>query len=199
MGLFGKLFGQRKDAPEAPAVKHRVVQFEVPQDLYSEDLFWQVIERSLQCSSGDFDRQQECLARELQTMSPEDLIRFENRFAHFRGEANTWELWGAIYLIRGGCGDDSFHDFREWVIGQGKLFYHKTISDPSSLVELDPRYFDVDWEGLGYVPLSVFKDLTGVDMPYSFPENTETRGEEWSEEGEDLQRMFPALAAKYGG
>lgn len=130
-------------------------------------------------------------------MTPDALILFGNRFRYFRGFANTWELWGAIYLIRGGCSDDSFNDFREWLIGQGRDRYFRTINDPRTLIELEPEAFDISWEGLGYVPGSVFEKPTGAEMPYPFKEKLEPTGMEWDEEGDDLERMFPALAEKY--
>jgi hypothetical protein len=162
-----------------------------------EDRFWQIIQTSLSRSGKDFDQQQEELAAELRSMTPDELILFGNRFRYFRGLANTWELWGAIYLIHGGCGDDSFNDFREWLIGQGRERYFRTIYDPGTLIELEAAAFDIGWEGLGYVPGSVFLELTGSEMPYPFREQLETTGNEWDEEGDDLERMFPELAAKY--
>jgi hypothetical protein len=88
--------------------------------------------------------------------------------------------------------------FREWVIGQGKDFYYKTIQNPESLVEVATEKIEnVEWEGLGYVPSTVFEELTGQEMPYPFQENHNTTGNEWKEESDDLKNMFPKLYAKY--
>ena len=56
---------------------------------------------------------------------------------------------------------------------------------------------EMDWEGLGYVPATVFKELTGQEMPHPYQEKTETTGQEWTEDSDDLKNMFPKLAAKY--
>ncbi len=163
-----------------------------------EDLFWKIIQTTKDNSKSDFEKQQEELAKELRKLTPDDIILFGNRFRYFRGQANTWELWGAIYIIHGGCGDDSFNDFREWVIGQGKDFFYKTINDPESLVEFDTNTMDeIEWEGLGYVPSTVFQELTGQQMPYPFEENHDITGTEWAEESNDLKNMFPKLYAKF--
>jgi hypothetical protein len=163
-----------------------------------EDQFWKIIKATKDKSGDDFEEQQEELAEELRKLTPNDIILFGNRFRYFRGQANTWELWGAIYIIHGGCSDDSFNDFREWVIGQGKGFYYKTIKDPESLVEVDTEKIDeIEWEGLGYVPSTVFEEMTGQQMPYEFKENIEVTGMEWAEESDDLKKMFPKLYAKY--
>ena len=125
-------------------------------------------------------------------------ILFDNRFRYFRGQANIWELWGAIYIIHGGCRDDSFNDFREWVIGQGKDFYFRTVNNPETLAEVDTdKIEEVEWEGLGYVPATIFKEITGRGIPSGYQEKFETTGREWSEEGDDLRQMFPRLYAKY--
>ncbi len=196
MGLFDKLFGgAKKDLNVDPP---KTKNFTSSANLMEEEQFWKIIQTTKHNSNGDFEEQQEELANELRKLTPDDIILFGNRFRYFRGQANTWELWGAIYIIHGGCGDDSFNDFREWVIGQGKDFYYKTTKDPESLVEFDTDTMDqIEWEGLGYVPSTVFEEIAGEKMPYPFQEQTDTTGNEWAEESDDLKIMFPKLAAKF--
>ena len=196
MGLFDKLFGGTKKDENVEPPKN--TNFTPSDRLMDEDQFWKIIQTTKDHSNDDFEEQQEALAKELRKLVPDDIILFGNRFRYFRGQANTWELWGAIYIIHGGCGDDSFNDFREWVIGQGKDFYYKTIKDPESLVEVDTdKINEVEWEGLGYVHSTVFKELTGQEMEHLFTEKQETTGVEWEEEGDDLKNIFPKLYAKY--
>ena len=196
MSLFEKLFGGTKKGSKKEPPKN--TSFTSSDKLMDEEQFWKIIKSTKDNSSGDFEQQQQELANELRKLTPTDIILFGNRFRYFRGQANTWELWGAIYIIHGGCGDDSFNDFREWVIGQGKEFYYKTIKDPETLVEVDTdKIEEVEWEGLGYVPSTVFQELTGQEMPYPFQVKHDTTGTEWEEETDDLKNMFPKLYAKY--
>jgi hypothetical protein len=193
MGLFNKLFGGLKKLGHS-----KMISFNTSDKLLDEDVFWKIIETTKRKSKGDYEQQQEELAHELGQLTPDDLILFGNRFRYFRGQANTWELWGAIYIIHGGCGDDSFNDFREWVIGQGKDFYYKTIQNPETLVEVEVGNIeDVEWEGLGYVPSTVFEELTGQEMPFPFQENYSTTGTAWKEGSDDLKHRLPKLYAKY--
>ena len=195
MGLFDTLFGGTKKnrTTEPPNTN-----FTASDALMDEDQFWKIIQTAKDNANEDYEQQQEELADELRKLTPDDIILFGNRFRYFRGQANTWELWGAIYIIHGGCGDDSFNDFREWVIGQGRDFYYRTINNPETLVDVDTdKIEDVEWEGLGYVPATVFEELTRQEMPYPYQEKQETTGNEWEEEGDDLKQMFPRLAAKY--
>ncbi len=163
MGLFDKLFGgAKKDSNVEPPNN---MGFTSSDKLMDEDPFWKIIQTTKDNSNGDFEEHQKELAKELRKLTPDNIILFGNRFRYFRGQANTWELWGAIYIIHGGCGDDSFNDFREWVIGQGKDFYYTTIKDPETLVEIDTNKIEeVEWEGLGYVHSTVFKELTGQEV-----------------------------------
>jgi hypothetical protein len=197
MGLLDELFGGKKNNSNSESSKN--LNFTFSDKLMDEEQFWRIIQITKDNSQNDYEKQQEELEYELNKLTPDELILFGNRFRYFRGQANTWELWGAIYIIQGGCGDDSFNDFREWVIVQGKDFYYKTINDPETLAELDAEFIEetADFEGVGYIPSKVFNDLTGQEMQYTFQENQTTSGKEWNEEGDDLKNMFPRIYAKY--
>ena len=108
-----------------------------------EEKFWSIIQITKDNSKDDFELQQKELANQLRKLTPDEIILFGNRFRSYRGLANTWELWGAIYIIHGGCGDDSFNDFREWVIGQGKEFYNKTIEKDYKIKSPDSGIIEV--------------------------------------------------------
>ncbi|HMS68063.1 MAG: DUF4240 domain-containing protein [Saprospiraceae bacterium] len=197
MNFLEKLFGKINKRSNSGA--QQIPNFNFTDKLMDEDEFWDIIKTTKEHSKGDYELQQEILESELSKLTPNEVLLFSNRFRSLRGLANTWELWGAIYIIQGGCGDDSFNDFREWVIGQGKDFYYKTIEDPESLANLDPEFIEetADFEGLGYIPSKVFKDLTGIEIQHTFKENQITTGKEWEEEGDDLKNMFPKIYAKY--
>ena len=200
MGIFDKLFGGGNKNKNTNTNSINNVQFTVSGELMDDDQFWKIIQKTKDNSHGNFEQQQEELAAQLKKLTPSDIILFDNRFSYYRGAAYSWELWGAIYIIHGGCSDDSFNDFREWVIAQGRDFYQKTIKNPESLINVDKDEIEnADWEGLGYIPPNVFKELTGQEMPNAFMENREITGIEWKEEGDDLKRMFPELYAKYSG
>ena len=122
---------------------------------------------------------------------------FDNRFRKHRGEAYKWELWGAAYIMNGGCSDDCFMDFRGWLIGQGKEVYFNALSNPETLTTVD-HDMDNDWEGLSYVPMTAYEKKSGSQMPIGVQENFELTGEEWAEEGDELQNKYPKLWAKWG-
>ncbi|WP_264552032.1 DUF4240 domain-containing protein [Flavobacterium sp. N2038] len=196
MGIFDKLFGKTQKNETSEYIKK--IDSSAFEILMEEDLFWKIIQKTKDNSNGNFEEQQEELANELRKLTPDELILFDNSFRNFRGLANTWELWGAIYIIHGGCSDDNFIDFREWVIAQGQKFYYKVTHDPESLVEIETHLIEeFDWEGFGYLPGIIFEELTGQKMPYTFQEKFDTTGNEWNEDSDDLKVMFPKLSAKY--
>lgn len=43
------------------------------------------------------------------------------------------ELWAAADTLMGGCSDDSFMDFRTWLILQGKAKVEEVVRDPDVL------------------------------------------------------------------
>ena len=45
-------------------------------------------------------------------------------------------LWGAAYVINGGCSDDGFDYFRGWLILQGREVFEHVVADPDVLADL---------------------------------------------------------------
>jgi hypothetical protein len=187
MGFLDKLFGGgKKDLDFTPTA-----------ELMPEDIFWNIIMTSFNEAAGEIDLQGKALAALLQKLPLQDIIAFQNRYRQLRGAAYTWPLWGAAYIINGGCGDDGFCYFRDWLIAQGPEVYAKALADPELLVNLDLDEDETEAEGMAYVAESVFEERTGEDLPAEYVENYEISGNEWKEEGDDLARMFPKLWEKY--
>jgi len=188
MEIFSRLFGANRP-PEGP----------ISQDhLMSEDAFWSIIESTYADADGDYDQQQDNLSIKLSELGLPELIAFDNRFRQLSGNAYRWNLWGAIYIIHGGCGDDSFSDFRGWLICQGKDMYYQVVENPETLVNINQERIETDWEGASYIAFTLYEKRTGKAMPTDYKENLDIIGEQWSEDGDDLQRLFPLLWKKYG-
>ena len=108
------------------------------------------------------------------------------------------ELWGAAVLINAGCSEDSFIDFRGWLMLQGKEVFYRALEDPDSLSEVVPPY-EVDT----FIPLDsrigeAYYNLTGIeDLP---PPKKQLKyvlkGKKW-ENFEELASWFPKLATRF--
>src|SRR5215475_8300296 len=98
------------------------------------DRFWQVIEHAR--FAQDRDSHVKALRTALRKLSLEELISFEVAFRRYLNTAYTWDLWGAAYMINGGCSDDGFEYFRRWLVLQGKATHHAVVADPDVLADL---------------------------------------------------------------
>ena len=168
----------------------------------TNDTFWNIIARSKAASAGDTEAQAEALQSELSKLQPEEIVEFERVLGELQDQAYRWDLWGAAYIIGGGCSDDAFIDFRSWLISMGRPVFEQALADPDSLadVEIGPdAEEDAFFEEFAYVAGQVYEEKTGTEMTY--PERhypADPAGEPWEEEGDDLERRFPRLWAKYG-
>jgi len=195
MGLFDKIFGKK----EANKSINQIPSLPPPQDtkeLMDENQFWKIIEVSQSNSKGDYEKQQVELELELTKLVALDILKFDNRFSKHRGDAYKWELWGAAYIMNGGCSDDCFSDFRGWLIGKGKEAYYNALTNPETLIEQKHDMDIDDWEGLSYVAMTAYEKKTESQMPKGIQENFEIIGNEWEED--DLRNKFPKLWSKWG-
>jgi Protein of unknown function (DUF4240) len=195
MGFFNKLFGKKRkpDKQNQPLLK-----IENSENLMADNKFWEIIESSKVKSLGNYEKQQVKLGEELNKLEAKEILEFDNKFRTLRGQAYTWDLWAAAYIINGGCSDDCFSDFRGWLIGQGKTTFENGLKNSEALVIIEHDPNNGDWEGLSYVPMEIFEKKTGSNLPNGIKENHEISGEEWSEEGDDLEKKFPKLWEKWG-
>lgn len=166
-------------------------------EIMESEKFWKIIEITKSESSGDYEKQQSLLERELSKLTAKEVLEFDNKFRTLRGEIYTWDFWAAAYIINGGCSDDCFADFRGWLIGQGKSIFESAFQNIETLSELKETN-DGDWEGLSYIPTDIYEKKTGNDMPNGIKENFEITGEEWVEDENELKNRFPKLYAKFG-
>lgn len=193
LGLLNKIFGKKEITQTPPKTP---IQDSI--ELMDEDKFWLIIASTKKKSNGNYERQQEELKRELLKLEPIEILKFDNRFRTFRGNAYKWDLWGAAYIMNGGCSDDSFSDFRGWLIAQGKEIFFNALTNPETLVDLSHDMDNDDWEGLSYVATTSFEEKTGNEIPNGIREKFEITGEEWEEDGDDLKNRFPKLWLKWG-
>lgn len=85
--------------------------------------------------SGRDEHLVEGLATALLALPTEEILDFEEQLAEAKHQAYRWEVWGAAYLINGGCSDDGFQDFRAWLVAQGRDTFRRAVADPDSLAE----------------------------------------------------------------
>ena len=95
---------------------------------------------------------------------PEEIVRFDTFFHRFQNEADRYGLWSAACVMRDGCSDDGFMDFRTWLVGQGKEVYLSALKDPDALANFDLQG-DCLCKSMGYVVSCAYEEKTeGGDL-----------------------------------
>lgn len=97
-----------------------------PRDM-SDDLFWEIIEGDRGATLGERIEQ---LPERLAGFKPKAIRDFEKLLRTKWNEVYRTDVWALAYLLRGGCSDDAFMDFRAWLIMQGRQVFERTLADP---------------------------------------------------------------------
>ena len=159
--------------------------------------FWKIIDQSRHQADGDLDVQVERLQSQLEQLGPTEIVDFGRLFKEYSIRAYTWDLWGAAYIIGGGCSDDAFLDFRGWLISRGQEVYERALRSPDSLAGVVKDDEDCMYEGFQYVAMQAWRNKSGaqeLDYPdQGLIQPMEPAGQLWSEEGNDLRDRFPQL------
>jgi hypothetical protein len=162
----------------------------------SEQACWTIIERARREHSEPDEIVEEVLAI-LCKSSAEEIEAFERGLAALMVRSYSWTLWGAGYLINGGCSDDGFDYFRGWLLTQGRQVYEAALQNPDSLAEVVDEE-DLECEEMLYVASHAYEEVTGEELEGTMMDYSDL-GEGWDfDDGEEMQRRYPKLFAKFG-
>lgn len=161
--------------------------------------FWKIIDDT-RSGAKDEDAFLDRITTRLRNLSFEELVEFQRHFDELLGQSYRWDLWGAAYVMNGGCSDDGFEYFRAWLIAQGQQVFHRAIANPDSLAELENP--EGALEELMYVAPELYREKTGREMPDSVHEGVhrpDLGDDDWDfDDAEEMKRRYPTLFAKYG-
>jgi len=129
----------------------------------STDEFWRVIAAS---EAPKREVQLRKLTAKLNKLSRKELIGFHRKFIELQIAAFTWDLWFVAWLFGGQMlSDDSFSDFRNWLISRGKAVYERGLHEPDSLLDELRKAEHPEFEAFGYVASEVFDERFDADFP----------------------------------
>jgi hypothetical protein len=77
-------------------------------------------------------------------MDEGEIIDFASHFTNALFISYDAKLWLSAVVTIGGCGDDTFSDFRCWLIAQGREVFEAALNEPDSMADLDRKRFDGD-------------------------------------------------------
>lgn len=168
----------------------------------NRDQFWEIIEQSRsqwdsKVADGNMARQCEVLHTQLTALNQKELISFATHFYQVYDDAYRWDLWAAAYIMGGGgCSDDGFLDFRDWLISMGRDVFEAAMKDPESLAKNAalPGVEEVFFQGFSYVAHRVHEEKFGEDLPdLNLVQLKEPLGKRFSEDAEELRKRLPKL------
>ena len=203
MGLFDKLFGKKQT--ENKSVYFDTTQLTKTAEMLDEDLYWSVIAKSLK-NTNNQDDQEQFLIKEIGNLTPAQMIGFRLRTDKLLYDTYNSEMWCAVYLMNGGCSDDMFEYFRNWVISRGKETYYNAKQNPDNLIsEVVENAEFYEFESFWYVALEAFRQKTGKDL-YDYIDYDNFKTSEghypqfeftWKEENpESMKKICPKLFDK---
>jgi Protein of unknown function (DUF4240) len=169
-----------------------------------KERFWNIVEQSRVDSGGDKDVQAAALVDILAALSVSEIEQFDAHFSEAMAEACRWDLWAAAYLVQGGCADDGFEYFCNWLISLGRDRFEATLRDPDSLAEFIEDAEDEEgreFEAFALAANRVWERKTRKDtleMPRAV-RSGRPAGEPWEHEDDEyFARVLPKLTARFG-
>jgi hypothetical protein len=181
--------------------------------IMDRDEFWLIVDRARQ-GAGDTRTGEgaakvaECVGDRLAELGPAAAVAFDLRYDVLGAESYDWNLWGAAYLMKGGCSDDAFDYFRGWLVAQGRGIWEQALRDPDTLAGLgidpDDDFLECeDMLGIGRRAFGRNDDFyAAVDAARAgLPADTfdgPLLGDDFDHEDEDeVRTRYPRLAGIY--
>ena len=159
MGIFDKIFGKKK----LPKIIYKQ-EIEETSEMLNETVFWNIVDSSIKNTKNQ-DEQESFLVKEIEKLTPEQIIGFRLRTDKLLYDTYNSDMWCAGYIMNGGCSDDGFEYFRNWIISRGKDTYYKAKENPDSLIlELVEGEDYYEFECFWYVALTAFENKTGKEL-----------------------------------
>lgn len=188
-------------------IDRRIAAFEAGQDFeprtvpiaadrMDEDVFWTLVSDA--CVASDtYQDAAAVIEASLAALKPSEIKQFQAILSRLLNRTYKWELWAVAYAERGGCSDDAFDYFREWLVLQGREVFERATADPLAWA-LDPAFAGTgQCETLSNAAPTAYQARTGKKMPAIASERPqEPSGTPWSEG--DFAQSFPALAERFG-
>jgi len=174
-------------------------------EMIDEEKFWKIVASSLENSNNEYEQEKQ-LINEIGKLSLKEMIGFRLRTDKLLFDTYNSEMWCAGYIMNGGCSDDGFEYFRNWVISQGKETYYSAKENPDNLIkEVSAERYEYEFESFWYVALEAFKIKTGKDL-YDYIDYEEFKTREgnynqfeftWQEDNpESMKAICPQLFDK---
>jgi hypothetical protein len=175
--------------------------------------FWTIIEQARDAADNDPYEVCNALEEALAAMQPGDILEFDRLFYQHFFESYRADLWGAAFLMNGGCSDDGFDYFRGWLIVQGREVFENALKNPDSLADVvspdDEADFGFEDEDVLNVAYRAWMRATNKTTDEFYEQRADVGGNPalaeflWSDGQGDMdekagKRLYPKLWKQFG-
>ena len=165
--------------------------------------FGRIIEETRREAKHCVERQAELLRGALAELSVREILSFEEHLRAKLRRAYTFDLMAAAFIIKSYISDDTFEDFRAWLVAQGKEQFERAVKAPESIAEFLDRddLEDVQGEALLTCAMAAYERKTGRGVE-EFLRNVKAEGDpgvkqDWPETKAKFRERYPVLFDKF--
>ncbi|MGR6916638.1 DUF4240 domain-containing protein [[Actinomadura] parvosata] len=170
--------------------------------------YWQLVEDARAGAKDEWEVAAR-LSERLSALPPAEIIAAQQAFWDLMTASYRAPLWGAAYMINGGCSDDGFDYFRGWLVTQGREVFEQVVAGPDSLAglpviqEAAADRAEKHCEAMLGAAYNAYRAATGEEPPHGsytirYPALDPDWGFDFEEQRDELSRRLPRLAALYG-
>jgi hypothetical protein len=155
---------------------------------------WTVLDPSV--APNDGAKTVQAFRDRLLELPPASILSIDQELINQLDRSYTWKLWGAAYIINGGCSDDCFDYFRAWLIMQGSAVFNSALRDPDSLADYAYLQHPAELEEALSVTREAYRTATGKE-PHN-TSSTPSLGPGWDFDDQvEMKHRYPRLCRKF--
>lgn len=121
--------------------------------------FWKIIaEINAKAPDGSQKDMLRQAKKALGKLTLEELVAYDQIFHVYHRAAYRQYLWAASAALGASYSDDSFIDFRSWLISRGKQIYMDALRDPQSISKVIRKEEKLNFEVFAYAATEVYTE-----------------------------------------
>lgn len=167
-----------------------------PSETAATAKLWQIIAAvDRKSRGGSLEARIAAFRAGLDGLPDDELVAIEAAFCRLMQRSYDYNLWGAAYVIHGGCSDDAFWDFRAGLISLGERIFEAALANPDSLADVEDVEDRTIAEGFQYVPGALLEQRGLASRGGSHGMDGKPSGQNWVDQ--DLVQRLPRLVERF--